>query len=294
MNNKYMVLCALLLHMGLHAESEQLTPHELLIVYKAMSKANVKGLKSWRDALFSTVITTLPYSGSCAIEDIRKHPYGIVGHALLLPTFSFVANEEMEAAKIHKELEKLAKDDISNKTAIFIGGQKYLLSKDFDNIDNALDGNHYELYIMPRTTLITTFQDIVNIIKGAYKDLVAFIAIRPTPRGLTSVCTNKYLPRIIIGFKPNITKEQVETVIDAIPLSEDSSGFRPWYSDEIKDSGKLLYASFGSGDYKETPEGQAEYADMKSTSYWRYITNNVEDMAYKNEGQRLRQSIKNK
>ncbi|HEV2916635.1 MAG TPA: hypothetical protein VGW78_02710 [Candidatus Babeliales bacterium] len=203
---------------------------------------------------------------------------------------SFITNEYME------QIDKLKPRDISNNNIVIIGGMKYVLAYNFDDISHMHDGNHYELYVMPRNRDIFTLFNYLKDILAEYKESIAFIAMDPSPQPLKS-CSGKILPRIIIGFKPDTTKEIVESILDILldllPVAAGAGG-RPWYSDEIKDSGKLLYASFGSGDYKEMPEGQAEYAPMKSTSYWRYITSNIEDMAYKNEGQRLRQSVKNK
>jgi hypothetical protein len=276
--------------------TEPLTPHEALVVYKAMATANKKGLYSWEQALATALIASVSSPtaavGLCKDASSNKALGVMVGLPLFLsPALAATSTMHAESVQWLKSLEKLTKNEISNTTTAEIGGKRYLLANNFDDISNIYDGNHYEIYLMPQNEkLVDVFLALLTAM-NKYKKDIAFIAIRPTPGISMSACSRKPLPRIIISLKPNSTKDVVESIVDT--LLQDKMFFegrgRPRYSDKIVKSNKGIYIGFGSGDYKETAEGQREYAPMKSTSYWRFLSNDVEDMAYKNENQRVQQ-----
>jgi hypothetical protein len=288
----------------------QLPPHKALAHYQAKAATHKKNLDLWKKSLLATTLLTgtsacaIPILSGLGASDTTKKAFGaaVMLSAASYLTLSYITDTYHESHDWLKSLEKLTKDNISNKTTVEIGGKRYLLAKNFDDISNIYTDNHYEIYLMPWDHILvyifTRLLNTMDIYKmNQYKKDIAFIAIRATPGISMSACSRKPLPRIIISLKPNSTKDVLEAIIDIILCDVYCTWFvprgvgRPRYSDEMLGSDKNIYVGFGSGDYKETAKGQREYAPMKSTSYWRFFSRNVEDMAYQNENQRPRQSI---
>ncbi|HEV2917375.1 MAG TPA: hypothetical protein VGW78_06555 [Candidatus Babeliales bacterium] len=173
-----------------------------------------------------------------------------------------------------------------------VDGKTYFFANSFHDIDR-FETQHYEIYLMPKDKeLVDVF---LSLITGgssisAYWGDIAFIVIRPTPGVSTSVYNGKYLPRIIIGLRPFVYRRDVYNFVEVLKklLSKyEGIGYHPRYSEEIPGTNKLIYAAYGSGDYKDTQAGQEKYKSMKSKSWWRFISRDIEDMAYKNEDQRV-------
>lgn len=59
--------------------------------------------------------------------------------------------------------------------------------------------------------------------------------------------------------------------------------YHPRYSEEIPGTNKLIYAAYGSGDYKNIKTNQSQCM-RKGFWFWQ----SAEDMVYKSEDQRLR------
>jgi hypothetical protein len=188
------------------------------------------------------------------------------------------------------------------------GGRPYLLSAKYHDVSSNADvfylrrSNGYEFYLMPKDENLIDIFLLLNSEDEKIKKIlenVAFIVFSLRPDVSKSIWSNKNLPRIMIGLKPGpgvdgVSEKQKATMF-ALALSEllggySGIGYRPWYSAEIEvpdATNKLIYASYGSGDYKETKEGQKEYAAKKNKSWRSWISSDVEDMAYKNDDQRI-------
>jgi hypothetical protein len=178
-------------------------------------------------------------------------------------------------------------------------GMVYLLAKGFDDASKAHRGSGYRIYIMPKDEYLgDVFLHIRNLIDihGGFKlikgekKLVSSLAILPTPGVSKSLWSGKNLPRIIIELDPDAQVEDARGLIRELMLTlsqYDGIGYRPRYSEEIVGSHKLIYAGKGSGDFKESAKGQEEYRSMKSKSWWRLLSSDVEDMAYPTEAWRI-------
>jgi hypothetical protein len=133
------------------------------------------------------------------------------------------------------------------------------------------------------------------------RDAIGFLGIRPTPGFTKSPYNGKYIPRIIIGMKPNVDKETIKQIIDLINTiaistsikgrsitlsgSRLGSGIQPRYS---KKYNNLIYTAYGSADYKdgklfkESVDGKKLFDKtfmQKTWSEWWYGPTD-EDMAY--------------
>lgn len=170
----------------------------------------------------------------------------------------------------------------------------YLLSSNFDDITNAFTDNHYEIYLMPKDEylgdLFVALTKYLNTDKklGAY---VSFVAIRPTPGITKSPFNGKNLPRIIIGFKPSATQLDVINVAQDLDKKFKETwenyatvmglNILPRYSQKIND---LMYAAYGSADYKDSVKAQAEYAPKAKTFFQRWWSGpSDDDMAYRDD-----------
>jgi hypothetical protein len=192
--------------------------------------------------------------------------------------------------------------DKINEKNIATYGTVYLLAKNFDDI--ASESEHvllYEIYVDPKNEeLGDVFLHINNLLEThsdmrrleGDKKLVSYLAIRPTPGMSKSRWNGKYLPRIIIGLNLNASLKDVRILVDELKLTlsqYDGIGYRPRYSEEIAGSNKLIYASKGSGDFKESAKGKMLYqGTKKSWLNWKtWLSDDVEDMAYPNESSRI-------
>lgn len=163
----------------------------------------------------------------------------------------------------------------------------YLLSSDFKNISSniATTDKHYELYLMPKDeSLIATFIQTYYLIKERFNHIVSFLAIRPTPGITKSPFNSKNMPRIIIGFKEDADKKNIQTLIQA--LNEKMREFnmsegldiQPRYSHKLN---SLMYIGYGSPDYKDSKQGQKEYAGKAKTLWQRWFGATDEELAFK-------------
>ncbi|HEV2917374.1 MAG TPA: hypothetical protein VGW78_06550 [Candidatus Babeliales bacterium] len=195
-----------------------------------------------------------------------------------------------------------------------VEGRIYFLSQRFNDISSLHEDGHYEVYLMPQDeylvdVFLSLFGDFSSFIDekdpyypkllaifDAFKEfwhLISFIIIRPTPGVSTSVYNGKYLPRIIIGLNETVDQETAHNFVEQLKqllvdfIAAGGIGYHPRYSEEIPNTNKFIYAAYGSGDYKDTQAGQQGYASMKSKSWWRFISRDIEDMAYKSEDQRV-------
>jgi hypothetical protein len=168
-----------------------------------------------------------------------------------------------------QQVQDLQEKDFT-KDPITIGQVPYLVSSVFSDIAHAVSGNHYEIYLMPYTKdLLPLFKIIVaalNHSDDTIKNNIACMLLRLDPR--TTYYGRKVLPRIIIGLKSAISVDDASMVLQEIYKKTSSfigSNIQPRYSYKIT---PLLYTAYGSGDYKEIPENQDQFA-RKGYRFWR-------------------------
>ncbi|HEV2917377.1 MAG TPA: hypothetical protein VGW78_06565 [Candidatus Babeliales bacterium] len=185
-------------------------------------------------------------------------------------------------------------------------GKFYLLAKGFDDISSINKDDHYEFYLNPvgdkekNKYISDFFNQLYSLIKSKplLASTIAFIALRPTPHTAKSVWNGKWLPYVIIGFKPSANKGQAVFLLSLLKKELSNwkgTGKHPRYSEEIPGTNELIYAAYGSGDFKDTQAGQEEYKSMKEKPqswgnwFWSFVYNmpEGEDMAYKSEDQRI-------
>lgn len=181
--------------------------------------------------------------------------------------------------------------------------KQYFLLKGFENTEDALKNNHYELYFMPDDAhLYDACSQIVQFFKSFYEkysgfgrleDHIAFIAVRPTPGITKSPFDGKLMPRIIVGFypnfremQPNIRKPRYTTktytaeritfqqpiyyLNKEVNVKEFGCMGVPRYSKEFEKS--CIFWAYGSADFKDGVEGKQIY----SASNMIYPTQNEE------------------
>jgi hypothetical protein len=174
------------------------------------------------------------------------------------------------------------RDDEFTADPILIGQQSYLVSIKFPHIENVHGGNHYELYLMPEDAeLADVFHHVVDALDNAdeaVKKCVAFVVVRAVP-GTTYANERKVLPRVIVGLKDGVSQAEASVVLKVI-YRETSHifgiGKHPRYSEPVATSLKsLMYAGFGSGDYKELHPDEFE---RNTGLFW----NAPDDRTYKN------------
>ncbi len=170
----------------------------------------------------------------------------------------------------------------------------YLLSSNFDDITHAFTEHHYEIYLMPKDEylgdLFVALTKYLNTDEKLRK-YVSFVAIRPTPGVTKSPFNGKNLPRIIIGFKPSAMQLDVIDVVQKLDnkFKETWDNYatvmglnvQPRYSQKINN---LMYAAYGSADYKDEVGAQAEYANKAKTFFQRWWSGlSDDDMAYRDD-----------
>jgi len=175
----------------------------------------------------------------------------------------------------------------------------YLLSSAFDDISQAFDPMHYELYLMPKDEyLVDVFLAVHDFCKKNKSNLtstVSFIAMRPTPGVTKSPYNSKNLPRIIIGFKNSATKDDVIDMVQALNAHFEqawlnyqniiSLNVQPRYSQKLND---LIYAAYGSADYKDSALGMNMFRYKAKTLFQRWWSGaSDDDMAYFNSSVEL-------
>jgi hypothetical protein len=206
-----------------------------------------------------------------------------------------------------KQIELLAanKDSISKESVFYFGvpidqkqaGKAYLVSTGFNNRDNIYNDNHYELYLMPKDKfLVLIFLICDYFFTNHFTDKVSFIAMRPTPKVTKSPYNSKNMPRIIVGFKPGTKKPDIENAIEKLDArlrerlgadyNQGGLNIQPRYSQKLND---LMYAGFGSPDFKDSARGKKEYANKVKTFWQRWISGPTDDdMAYKDSNLAIR------
>ena len=172
--------------------------------------------------------------------------------------------------------------------------KQYFLLKGFEDTKHAFENDHYELYLMPDDThLYDTVDALINFLKKFYetyykslKDVIAFIAVRPTPGITKSPFDNKPMPRIIVGFKPNTYKDEYSGKLYTEKRSEFQSPIYhlnkkvaikkfgclgiPRYSKEFERS--CIFWAYGSADFKDSAAGRKIYKSSNMV----YPTENLE------------------
>jgi hypothetical protein len=181
--------------------------------------------------------------------------------------------------------------------------KQYFLLNGFEDTENLFKNNHYELYFMPDDAhLYDACNQIINFLNGFYakysgfgrlEEYIAFIAVRPTPGITKSPFDGKPMPRIIVGFHPNIrevqpdmhkprytTKAHTEKRIvfqqpiyylnKEVKIKEFGCIGIPRYSKEFEKS--CIFWAYGSADFKDSSEGKKLY----SPSNMVYPTKNEE------------------
>lgn len=192
--------------------------------------------------------------------------------------------------------EKLEKDykkpgmlgRLFDRNAKFIR-KTYLVSSIFSNIENADNGNHYEIYLMPKDeNLVTMFLNVNLFFQDSrFINKIDFIALRPTPGVTKSPYNSKNMPRIIIGFTPQAGPEIVAEAMAMIafmtiknePVTKLGLGIQPRYSYCPFNKNNFMYVAYGSADYKDSEAGQKEYA-YKASKLWPWQSLSDEDMAF--------------
>ncbi len=153
----------------------------------------------------------------------------------------------------------------------------YLLSETFHYIKNAFENDHYEIYLMPKDEkLVTIFLAVNTFLQPEERaNKVAFLALRPTPGITKSAYNSKVMPRIILGFKNDASKDAVEKIVTLLSDMLQKEYPRalmhnaiPRYSRKI--DGMTLFHAYGSADFKEGAKGTTSF--LKPASGWR-ITN---------------------
>jgi hypothetical protein len=202
-----------------------------------------------------------------------------------------------------EQLKKLNADNISQE-ALKIGGKDYLLARVFDNLDAAgyKDdwvyiqqhgyNQHYEIYFMPDDAhLIDLFLTIIKYLnESEFKDRIAFVALRPTPRiyndySVIGILSRQVLPRIIICLKGSggipTHKPIAQNIINAINnlIRSDqqfkrmkSEGYQPWGSQKLT---PFISTGLGSLDYK-----RSHLHEFQAPRSWRTLYLSIGDMAY--------------
>jgi hypothetical protein len=172
--------------------------------------------------------------------------------------------------------------------------KQYFLLKGFEDIEHAFENDHYELYLMPNDAhLYDTVDALVKFLNNFYstyykslKDVIAFIAVRPTPGITKSPFNGKPMPRIIVGFKPNaykdeysgklLTAERYDFQYPIYHLNKEVGVKKfgclgiPRYSKEFEKS--CIFWAYGSADFKDSAAGRKIY----KTSNMVYPTENLE------------------
>lgn len=153
----------------------------------------------------------------------------------------------------------------------------YLLSAKFHNIEKAFDNDHYEIYFMPKNEeLVDVFLAIDQQLQ-THNNHVAFLAMRPTPGITKSPYNSKNMPRIILGFNNNTSKDAVLKVLQPLytMLKEKFPNAMlhnatPRYSKKIDD---LMYVAYGSADYKDG----AGYKKPKTKTIFQWLWSGPSD-----------------
>ena len=183
-------------------------------------------------------------------------------------------------------------------------GKAYLVSAQFNKIQDAHKDNHYELYLMPKDDFLVDLfvklssDEFFSSEEGKkVKSIISFMALRPTPGVTKSPFNGKNMPRIIIGFNSDAFKQEVERAVEYfharitnylleknISINQLGLGIQPRYSHKVNN---LIYVAYGSADYKDSVQGKKEYADKVQTwwQWWQRWVSGISDeaMAYQNK-----------
>lgn len=197
------------------------------------------------------------------------------------------------------QLDSLEPNEFATE-GITIGGKTYQVSKYFDNLKNLYGDKGYRLYFMPKDEYIA---DVYHLIIDALKEnekakaAVAFVSIRTTPG--VSYAHGKPLGRIIVGLKPTVERDEANNVAKFliektmqypsirinpryakafelnllhIMHSVSSLGALSAYSDFL---GNLVYAAYGSDDYKESVKSEPENGFMRKKGILSGLTHSM-------------------
>jgi hypothetical protein len=157
------------------------------------------------------------------------------------------------------------KDEKAIQNAVQKYGKAYFMLENYDNKATALSGG-YVISLMPKDeNLIAVTLDLNGILEP-WKKHIAFVAFRPTPGITKSAWNSKTLSRIII--KLNVEdrgKEVAKIIIDTLKEkypNPNTTGLnvQPRYSKKVNE---LIWVSYGSEDFKDSPTGKARYTPNK-------------------------------
>jgi hypothetical protein len=108
-----------------------------------------------------------------------------------------------------------------------------------------------------------------------WKEDIAFVAFRPTPGITKSAWNSKILSRIIIKLnagddddeqKKKTARAIIERLKELYNDQECGLNIQPRYSKRVN---SLIWVSYDSEDFKDSPEGKARYTPKAYQSNWR-------------------------